>query len=116
MNEKVKVSREVAEALRTVLPNGNIGACIEMHVKGWEYKPKLPLNKLTTEEFARCCLIGYEIEETPEEKLLKEFELATERSETPTNDLYVNGYWNGIRESILATLDILGIKIKGIND
>ena len=61
MKEKLKVSHQVAEALRTVLPNGNISACIEAHVDGWTYEPKLPLNMLTTEEFARCCLIGYEV-------------------------------------------------------
>ncbi|KOS61524.1 hypothetical protein FJQ98_16155 [Lysinibacillus agricola] len=106
MSEKVKVSKEVAEALKTVLPNGNISACIEKHVKGWDYEPKLPLKKLSTEEFARCCLIGYVIEESPEEKLLSTYKLGDMEVE-PCGACYQSG--------IRDTLNILDMKIKGIN-
>ncbi|SCY99219.1 MULTISPECIES: hypothetical protein [unclassified Lysinibacillus] len=107
MAEKVKISREVAEALQTVLPNGNISGCIEKHVRGWDYEPKLPLNKLSTEEFARCCLIGYEIEETPEEQLASVYQ-RNKGSLILTNE--------GLAEGIKFTLEMLNIKIKGINE
>lgn len=99
MSGKVKVSRKVAEALRTVLPNGNNSSCIEEHVKGWVYEPKLPLNALSTEEFARCCLVGYEVEQTPEENLLDYFNITS-------------GYDKDLIRTVLL---LLNIEIKGIN-
>lgn len=110
MAEKVKVSRVIAEALRTVLSNGNISSCIEKHVHGWDYEPKFPLKKLTTEEFARCCLTGYEVEETPEERLLKIYQAHEERPS-------IQPVWNdGVVDGIKMALDTLNIKIKGINE
>lgn len=115
MAEKVKVSREIAEALDTVLPNGNISRCIEAHVKDWDYHPKKPLNNLTTEEFAKCCLVGYEVELTPEEKILDDYLIEKNNSETsPFHESRAisHGYTLGVR----STLNFLGIKIKGINE
>lgn len=70
---KVKVSREVAEAIERLRKNGHDNnSFIEGHVKyGYELDENKCLNELDTETLARALLIGYEVEETPEEEILE---------------------------------------------
>lgn len=99
--EKVKVSREVAEAIERLRKNGHDNnSFIEGHVKyGYELDENKCLNELDTETLARALLIGYEVEETPQERL-KEYYDKTSVVE---------------RIVIAETLEILNIKVKGVN-
>jgi len=88
--------------LKTVLPNGDFEGCIDTHMSGWEEKHRQPINNLSTEEFARCYYVGYELQETPEEKILRKF-----------NYMSAEG-WDNYIDGMLYVLDELNIKIKGI--
>ena len=62
---------------------------------------------MTAEDFSIAYLIGYEVEETVEDKLLKLYK------SNPINGCdYNEGYADGMADS----LDVLNIKIKGINE
>lgn len=108
---KVKVSREVAEAIERLRKNGHDNnSFIEGHVKyGYELDENKCLNELDTETLARALLIGYEVEETPEEEILEVYNFKYGAG-------WGAGYTAGVRYGIKKTLDVYGIKIKGVND
>lgn len=61
-----------------------------------------PLNRLKLDEVIRALYIGYEVEQTPEEKVFEYYKYKL--SHSPTG-----------RDTTQHVLDLLGIKIKGIN-
>ena len=105
MVEKIKVSREVADAIDWVKNNANFeNAMFIQSNESWAGDSLVVLNDLKVEELARLLIIGYEIEETPEEKALVYYEELGKRN------------LEGIRRHIANVLTIAEIKIKGIND
>lgn len=116
MSVKVKVSREVAEAIEWVKKNSTFEQAMSIQLeKIWVDKKIVALNKLNAETFAKAFLDGYEIEQTPEEKLLEYYKEILEEqnaSEFGTND-YIDA---SIKIRVLkTTLNILEHKIDGIN-
>jgi len=109
MAEKAKVSREVAKVLDEVRAchEPTIDDFIKRHAKGevgpdWEV-----LKRYRTIAVAHLIYSGdYEIEETPEEKILARWNNV--ENILPERRFYY-------REGILDTLRLLGVKIKGIN-
>lgn len=103
MTEKVKVSREVAQELKQVKQPSVI--IFKMAVsEPDEYKARF--GDLTFDELIRALYIGCEIKQTPEEQFIswyKDFCPAI-----PGDAICL--------EVIHKTIDILGIKIKGINE
>lgn len=78
------------------------------HTDGWK-KPFLePLNKLNALDLARALLIGYEVEETPEEMLLDMYKYRTASRTDREHSV--------VRETIYSVLEIIGMKVPGIND
>lgn len=65
------------------------------------------LNGINPRMFLDCIYYGYELEETKEEKLIKYF---------IKNKEYGANWEDGACEGVLKTLEILDIKIKGINE
>lgn len=115
MSEKVKVSREVADALKCVLSNGDFDSCIFHHMNGWTGDLRKPLNQLTTEEFARCFLIGYETELTPEEKWTQKYkdaETTKHKEIAPLSDRYIA---LGIIQTIQEMARDFNLNIEGVN-
>lgn len=121
MSEKVKVSREVAEAIENIrcfIPEYGYTATIRQ----FEKKDKVDSNfvkcrKFFNEDatkFIRALLGEYEVAETPEDIILRDFLIEKKFSKERYGDASIRsqGYVSGIRE----TLNTLGIKIKGIND
>lgn len=127
MAEKVKVSREVAEALVFLQNNGESTSDIilefadresarhELYVdENFNKAYKLIFNYFEViADLASALIKGYETEETPEEKVTnmywKKRELCnTSKAIKWEHDAYANG--------IMFTLETLGIKIKGLND
>jgi hypothetical protein len=121
MTKKIEVelpviSREVAEAIESWLEEyGDRDALIAWHVEGIAYKSWTAgcrvLNDVSVAEMSRYLFIGYTVEQTPEEKVREYYENAKQCA-----DIYANG--EGFRveaEAIIKTLDLLGIKIGGVN-
>ena len=106
MGEKVKVSREVAEAIESAFEVSNKEQVLEDHARSgmWQNKEFLPLNNLSLLEMAAIVINGYEIEETPEEKFLRVYKMQL--------DINRLDFADGMKYA----LETLGIKIKGIND
>ena len=115
MGEKVKVSREAARALGCALEeyDGDKDLVLQNHKYDW-IEECIPLNNFTHLEIAEMFIKGIEIEETPEEAILRDFLIEKRNSEEAISSSAIRsrGYVLGVRE----TLNRLGIKIKGIND
>jgi hypothetical protein len=110
---KITLPREVAEAINNLLESGGERAgIIEYHAKnpnGWAGECK-PLNGLDLDTLIQALYYGYEIEKSPEDKVREYYE----GYETCTPELA--GMYAGIREGVRQTLNLLGIKIEGVND
>lgn len=116
----VTVSKEVAEAIEYLQKDVEYGFSEFMRVKsqsGWTTSKASPLNKVEIKTLASALINGYQVEKSPEEQV-REFydkcrtnsEIAYEQGEYRQSE-YLNGQVNGIS----LTLQMLGIKIKGVN-
>lgn len=126
MGEKIVLSKHVAVALGKALSNHlnnkeevlKTHADISINKNGkWIGGNFQYLNELSLEQMAIALYVGYEVEETPEEKLLNvwqstwdEYNRITDFQNRPGG-----GYENGFAKGIEKAIDILGIQIKGIN-
>lgn len=126
MVEKVKVSREVVEAIKILREQGESDATIIQHTIGrrnthekinvlsdFIFNDALVLQEQRFELLMDALRKGYEVEQTPEEKLLERYE-AWEHIRLTSN--HSRDSMNGMITGALTTLDILGIKIKGVNE
>lgn len=119
MSEKVLLPREVAEAIEYLRKKGYRNFTImrlafEAHsdssvIRKWAFN----INGRGTPDLLMKALVnGYEIEETPEEKLQRYYSDVNEQfNELLESDSRLYGVLEGIEN----TLDILGIEIPGIN-
>lgn len=117
---KVKLSQEQARALENAMKDNDIEYVITAHATAGEWVPdeKRALNELSVADLARALLIGYDVEQTAEEKLAEYYQerkkwaqQALERDERHSYAI------NAARaQAVNATLSLLGIKVKGIND
>lgn len=114
--EKVKVSREVAEAIEYLLNHEDYGYTKEKLLvahAGMEKYPKRnwagdnPLNDIDLLVLAAILVNGYDIEQTPEEKLAEFY-----RGRVNSSNDYEREYAHGIEFAVRS----LGIKIKGVNE
>ena len=121
MGEKVKVSRELAKAIEIVTTKHDESYLLWLHRQiqrtgsGWEtgYPGCDSLDGISTIKFAEILINGYEVEETPEEKILKTYQSKNDGRLQSDDMKWINdAYTNGI----VFTLEMLGIKIKGINE
>ena len=105
----VKVNKETFDALK-FWENGNINpletALDVRYSEGGFFTLKLKaLNELSIECLCKCFINGYELlEETPEEELSRVFNMEN-----------ITEIDIGFNKGMLRTLNVLGIKIKGIN-
>ncbi|MBU5252051.1 hypothetical protein KQI46_08870 [Lysinibacillus capsici] len=115
MAEKLKVSRELAWALKDLFARKkddySYDEILKLHyeaLKGerWKGETWEHLNKLSMAEMAQAMFIGYEIEETPEEQFIKWYKDFCPA--IPGDAICL--------EVIHKTIEILGIKIKGFNE
>lgn len=126
MAEKVKVSREVADAielyiddctrvLKLTLENSKAVLIAEHYKQDWakyEIGQYLALNDIDTFTLMQAMVNDYEVEETPEEKLLMRFQHCEQRAGWHQDDeREMQATANAIKE----TLNTLNIQIKGIN-
>ncbi|MED0672306.1 hypothetical protein P4S95_19210 [Aneurinibacillus aneurinilyticus] len=117
--EKVKLPKEVAEAIET-LENAEIttfGIICSLAYEIWGHSEHASeahkvLRKFSfgnsggnTDVLLKALVNGYELDLTPEEKVLSEY-----KARQPSSD-YGNAYRQGVRD----TLNAYGIKIEGVN-
>lgn len=113
MAEKVKVSREVADAIEYVKECYVNPFETIMRIKshgGFVEKKTVVLNTVGFLDLGQIMINGYEIEQTPEEKLLISY--------IENQEKWVNyaGLWNkGFVEGIRFAINTLNIQIEGIN-
>lgn len=74
---------------------------------GWSDSDLDSANSIDDDDFLASLYIGYEVEPSPEEKLREYYEDLRDSSEGSI-------YWTR-SEGVLTTLQILGIKIEGVN-
>lgn len=121
MMEKVKISREVAEAIEYLLNHEHYGYTKEKLLvahAGMEKYPKRnwsganPLNDIGLLVLAGILVNGYEIEKTPEDILLKEYK-SMDGACTPKTEFGKSAIER--RKGFLTALNILGVKVEGVN-
>ncbi len=116
MAEKVKVSREVEQALNAALEeyDGDKNLVIENHNYDWVFECAV-LNNFDTLEIARMLINDYEVEQTPEEEIAEVYQEAKQNFRFKKS--ISNAAFNeGICDGIITTLDLLNIKIDGVNE
>ena len=122
--EKVKVAKEVAEALDMLkerLSDDRVLSLLSSDMKDREVAciygktfvdcRRVVRGKMSPMDTARALLVGYETDKTPEERILEAFRKLPKKT-------YSCGCDNrefGEAEGILLTLNTLGIRIKGVN-
>lgn len=124
MTEKLKVSREVADAIETIGRDRNVmgrsvNAQLQFHAeRSWKSVEREPLNALTLEEFATALIVGYEVEKTPHELIQKAYKKSNVKRGVSVglNDMILVGAENGFMNGVEFTLNTLGITVKGVND
>lgn len=103
--EKVKVTKEVAEAIERQLSRRSRIDIVQSAAK----------TGVLTDDFARALYIGYEIEKSPENKVREYFDELVGCEEAlelvGTSGAQFRQGW----QSVKHTLDLLGIKIEGVN-
>lgn len=65
--------------------------------------------------FATALVNGYEVEKTPEEKVREYYATNYQRHEQSLPRSKDDFYTSGVAEGVRSTLDLLGIKIEGVN-
>ena len=122
MTEKLKVSREVAEAIEAAKKDMDDELLLIYHAEGrvtsesfWAAKKLVQLNQLSPYQLAIALIIGYEVEPTPHEIIKADYENALNHRKTTHND-YRERFFDGYLVGVEDTLATLGIAIEGVND
>ena len=110
----IKVNKEIGKRLDFMLNDSRYTteSILEQHTKGWNDQKNKCLNELRLSQLAECLFLGYEVEETVEDKILENYK---ELSDLRTNDEYSEGYKNGYLHATKSILNKYNIKIEGIN-
>lgn len=126
-NAKVTVTKEVAEAIEYLRNQYEVyqdnSFFIEAHAihrsdttdASWFDRPIL--NTVSTEVFASAILNGYTVEKTPEDKVREYYDRCREKRDQAEMDdrSFAAEHLDGQAIGASITLDILGIKISGVN-
>lgn len=110
MTEKVKVSREVAEAIEFLKKefDYNFEAFMKVSLNdGWHInKNCTALNKISVEDLAKILINGYEVEQTPEEKVEEYYKKLLNSDDTQCKNMAL---------AVSHSLSLLKKRIKGVN-
>lgn len=107
--DKVMLTQEEVKALESAL---TLSDGDKAHVVQWRATElfdgeRAPLNEMDLNTVCRALYVGYEVEESPEDKILKFYKSLDTRREFSAD-------WH-VSLAITKTLNLLNIKIKGIN-
>lgn len=111
-NAKVKVSKEVAEAVEFQLTKRSSEELLKRKAKhdaghGWFINRSAVLNELSFDQLAQALYVGYEVKKSPKEELASIYKYY--KFEAYTTDM--TAYADGIERAV----SILGLKIEGVN-
>lgn len=107
--EKVLLTKAQSEALENALDFcGKKSLVVENHLTAVWSGSRRPLSELSTEKLLDALIEGYEIEPSPEEKLLAFYESLCDETD-------FNSYEAGVKCGLVEALNILEIPIKGVN-
>jgi hypothetical protein len=117
-SNKVKLPKEVAEAIEHALKlpaYPTIQHLMSAHARAVETDELWgaecePLNKVGLFEMADILRFGYEVEQTPEDKVVEYFKQLHDA------DAFTEGERKRHKKILTHTLDLLNIKITGVND
>lgn len=113
MSEKVNLTKEQSEAIETLKQKFSEVDIIKIRLGVVGMHPNMEevknLQNMLTDKLIRALYIGYEVEKTPEEKVREYYE------ELSNKKFDSNTYFHKM-EAVQKTLDLLGIKIFGVND
>ncbi|MED2979534.1 hypothetical protein P4284_23005 [Bacillus swezeyi] len=118
--KKPVITKEQADALILLQADITDSAILEFYV-GDSLAVRDPRNRclydLDILTLAAALINGYEVEKTPEEKIREYYEEAQRRckARSETGDIEGLRYNAGRGYGVVDTLDILGIKIEGVN-
>jgi hypothetical protein len=122
MTEKVRIPRKVAEAIEYLLSHKHYGytkekllvshAEMEKYPKRYWTEEARPLNNIGLLVLAEVLVNGYEVEKEPEDMLLKEYK-SMNGAATPKTEFGRAAIER--RKGFLTALDILGVKVEGVN-
>lgn len=121
MTEKIKVPSEVAKGIEAFrargfsnmkiidLASGALCSQPDLLIRRWALNSNSPA---TSDDLLQALVNGYEFEDTPEELLLKEFK-SMNGACTPKTEFGKSAIER--RKGFLTALDILGVKVEGVN-
>jgi Protein of unknown function (DUF1642) len=117
---KVVLPREVAEAIESLRKNQFDNRAIINRIYKATAPPALQLYAIENFDTLLNALVnGYEIEKSPEEKVREYYEEIHEKHGKSFAEVPYGGkpphYFSGVKDGIKTTLDILEIKIEGVN-
>lgn len=125
MSEKVKISNDIANAIKWFKEMQkdkfnitDIDELLNIATDWWlreefhEFKDLHVVHELKFIDFCNALYYGYDVELTPEEKILDDYKTATYNVQHGQN----TDYWAGYRNAILNTLNFNDVKIKGVNE
>jgi p-aminobenzoyl-glutamate transporter AbgT len=115
--DKVKITQEQADLLDELLTTKNVALILQL-MSDWKnvLRSTNEMSKLhewyitDTLTVSKALIIGYEVEETPEDKIKAQYE-APKHFYDKDNDTLTSTYRKGIK----FALDTLNIKIEGVN-
>ncbi len=118
--KKVKLPKDIADCIEKVRKDNDTNYEILVQVKGaivTDYLLKLKKyffegNKSSPDILLEALVNDYEVEESPKEKIFKIHKYHTNAESTTVS---ADSYHAGVSEGIIETLNILGIKIEGVN-
>lgn len=115
--DKAKITRGQANAIESKR-NRDDGQAVwsnkdfaEAYILGIGDTQKI-IRQLPFDTLMMVLIVGYEVEETPEDKV-REYYKKNANREAP--DTYSTAHKLGTRDGILGTLSLLNIKIEGVN-
>lgn len=123
MTEKLKVSREVADAIEYIKTLNSIEDILANHSIDddvWVHEAKV-VNDLSLTELATALIVGYEVRMTPHEVIANEHRRTVKEAidgragRFELTELGIEKRKSFV-EGIEFILDTLNIKIKGVND
>lgn len=120
--EKVILKKEHADAIEFALNTERLAyyknpdELLKSHIRSKCFLDEMfPLRSIDHITLAKALYVGYEVEQTPEEKLLNYFSCLKSKINSNEGNEKSLATMKGEAVGVQLTLAILGIKIKGIN-
>ncbi|WP_339306490.1 hypothetical protein [Paenibacillus sp. FSL R5-0519] len=112
MKDKAKLTKEQAASLEDASKYNDIEKIVRIHMdvpvtKAW-MRGSVHLNEISLDTLIRALYIGYEVEMTPEEKILEIYNIGYSRSGFGEENI-------AFREGIALALHTFGIKAEGVH-